>query len=248
MESVAREGLSLEKARALAAGVELSLEPPRGEYGSRGKLLDSLCRLGAANAVLAGSPEAADRLLANIASVRAHRLLSAAGRAGLITRADLNVAAVFGWPSLGIAKELAESAKPIGTLIGQWETLIDPYDQGVAEKWFDLSVKSSLTEEQTKNAFGSWAWVRAKIGVPAIPEGKKVYLQIGSRHGSNPCERLWINQREVPVRERYLGGGWGALTLVDVSDFVKRGQANDFAMTYVLANIPEMKLVTLPKQ
>ncbi|MBI4531147.1 MAG: hypothetical protein HY709_06445 [Candidatus Latescibacteria bacterium] len=249
-ERITRKGLDLNDARRLATNADRTVYSQATFHRERvvknstaGTLLQSVCKLGAAGAVLSESGGYNDKVLGNLAAIEAYQMLCVAREDGIITQADLSFADVFGWPSHAIGKELARSLQPVGTVAGEWEVLYDPFDQGVGERWFDFSVRGTSTEK--KDFYGSWTWVRGRMSVPAANFGGGVFLQIGRRHGSNPCERLWVNQQEVAVEEHSIGGGWGALTLIDVTDSVRPGQVNDFAMTYILPNVPEMRLVTL---
>ncbi len=115
----------------------------------------------------------------------------------------------IGSPARAAANQ-AEQASSTISLAGEWNFRVDPEDQGIAEKWFDVVLprKTRLPGSTDQNGYGTkttgreafWlnrvykyvgpAWYQKEVVVPEPWRGKRIVLLLERCHWET---RLWVD-------------------------------------------------------
>jgi hypothetical protein len=148
----------------------------------------------------------------------------------------------FSSPLVKDATRLATTCKVTTRPLRQWRYMADKDGQGEKQGWNkpefdDKGWKVTDPCVATWSSLGlfdyfSSVWYRAKVVVPAVPAGKKVFLWIGGTDGNT---KLFVNGQHVPfinakgeaVPEH---GGYCDPVSFDITKVVKPGAENHFAL------------------
>lgn len=134
----------------------------------------------------------------------------------------------------------------------QWHYRIDPDKKGEARKWHTSGYDASAWDV-TDTCLDTWStlghhnymgvmWYRDEVGVPDIPEGKKVYLWIGATDGS---AKLFVNGQHVPYVDssgetKDAFSGYCTPVSFDVTDTLVSGQKNLLVVKCERTNLNEL--------
>ena len=101
-----------------------------------------------------------------------------------------------------------------------WRFKMDKEDMGPGEKWYlPATPVDDWVEIETEAFWGSKGgtgagWYRRDVDVPALPEGKRVYLHFGA---VDEHLVLWIDGEYAGDYDREIGAGWDQPFAIDVT-------------------------------